>query len=200
MKSSIHFVLVPDRFASRLVKRNLAQSKSWLNVQVGTWIELLELSVASYCVFSSSSEWDELLGKISSEKDAFWYQSAQVAEQESVRSIAGMLNKFIHAEFFEPHSSIPPEMLSGLSSRCIEHVMALQRFWRDNGCPLPEEFSKIDSILETSESQPIRTLVVYHVPDFPKLSLYQKRLLQKLAKDAEGYEHLPQLQEILQLR
>ncbi|MGE4344147.1 MAG: PD-(D/E)XK nuclease family protein [Geoalkalibacter sp.] len=59
--SVCHFILAEDRAQSRYLKRHLAEKGAWLNVVVGTWVELLTTLENLFLVEAPTSDWSAAL-------------------------------------------------------------------------------------------------------------------------------------------
>ena len=76
IENGIHFLLVPDANARRLVLSRLIDSGSTVGVIIGTWQELISQGVSDYCLVIEQEAWhEELQDAMESMPDAFFAKS-----------------------------------------------------------------------------------------------------------------------------
>jgi len=88
MYNVIHFLLTPDKSASRRLRRIVAESAARIGVTVGTWPELVTALQKNYNQLELADTWDiSLKASARALTDAFWAKSMEVAEKETLDSV-----------------------------------------------------------------------------------------------------------------
>lgn len=178
----IHFLLTPDRSSSRLVRRMVAEKSPRINVIAGTWTELMEQALRAYLLPDFEDTWNKkLVEAAGSVEDAFWTKSLGVAPQESLASIGASLSMLI--EGAGPAEKVAPDTKKVLSERARKHLADLAKLQENMDGVLPGRLAAIKAVLDIGKADALSAIVVYHVEGFPRLSPWQKALIDKLGKD-----------------
>ena len=182
--NGIHFLLVPDANARKLVLQRLVAQGSTIGVIVGTWPELITQVINDYSLMIEADSWDDdLRDAMASMPDAFWAESFEIDPDESYRIVASTLVGLLSS--VEVESSISEIDLKGIESErrqkfLADFVALAQKLDR-----LPADLSVIHQVC-TAEQSPLRKIRVYHQADYPHLDVWQSSFIEKLNSDAEG--------------
>jgi len=123
IESEIHFLLVPDANARRLVLAKLVEHRSSIGVIVGIWPELVSQVINDYCLVIEQDAWhEELNGAMASMPDAFWAASYQVDPDVSYRILEATLTNLITSVPVD--SSISTIDLDGIKSIRSKNFLA----------------------------------------------------------------------------
>ena len=194
-KSSTHFLLVPDKSSARLLRREIATAGARLNVVVGTWLELLEHTTKAYLIRRPDDNWDTQLAAAAADMPgAFWAKSLDVAREETLADIGGTLTMLL--EGAGPAGRIEPADNASLTPRAVKHLLDLSALHKEMDGVLPPHLAVIRAFLAADSSQALRSIVVYRQEGMPRLSPWQRALVDKLARDAAASQY-PDLQKIL---
>jgi hypothetical protein len=180
--SILHFLLTPDRSSARRVRRMVAENSSRLGVMVGTWTELVEQARKAYVLPDPDDSWNEKLAEIAaSMTDAFWAKSLEVAPGESLSVISSHLTILI--EGAGPAGKVTPDAKKVLPDRARKHLADLAKLHEAMNGILPTRLAAIKDILNVDKSEAIRTIFLYQIDGLPKLSPWQKALVNKIETD-----------------
>ena len=180
--NSIHFLLTPDKSASRLVRRTVAEKSSRIGVIAGTWTELMEQALKAHLLPYPEDTWKEKLSETAANmKDAFWTKSFEVAPDETLASIGASLSMLI--EGVGPAGKVAPDTKNVLTERARKHLADLAQLHDAMSNVLPPQLAKIRVVLDTDKNDALSSIVAYRVDGLPNLSPWQKALLDKLEKD-----------------
>lgn len=183
MPLSTDFLLVPDKSAARRLRRDIASKNAMLGVQVGTWIELIELLKKTYLLSAPGDNWNERLREGGrSISDAFWAESLKVAEPETLSSIANTLRMLLLGA--GPIGRLISDNQKVLPERPSRHLADLCRLHQEMDYVLPDDLAVIRSILDTEPKQMVRGVFVYYIDGMPVLSSWQRALVEKVNKDS----------------
>ncbi len=181
MNNSIHFLLVPDKFAARKVRRKVAEAGGCLGVVVGTWLELLHLARENYLVPERADRWELCLTEVmAGTPEAFWAESFRVAPAETRATISHTLLALV--EGLAPGRRLVDCDPAPLQLRARKHITDLSALHERLGEILPLTIQVLEEIL--AAGAPLKTIKVYHFPGFPELTCWQEALLARLAEDA----------------
>ena len=124
MTQSTHFLLVPDRAASRRVRRLVAERSPRLGVRVGTWGELLE-ALRSACLMPKPPEdfRERVAHAAAQNQDAFWGESFKTAPEETAAVLAAELTRLL--ESLPPGEDFAPDTEGELEGRGQRHLLEL---------------------------------------------------------------------------
>ena len=182
----IHFLLTPDKAATRRLRRLVATQHPGLGVIVGTWPELLSLATKNYLLPPRQDNWQPLLEtSISALPDAFWSASLAAAPTEapSIASVVGrQLVQLLEA--VGPSGYLGQLPQSDLPGRTLRYLSDIYRLHTAMGNLLPTELATIKSLLNLSETDLLRPIQVYHHPDYSCLNRWQQALVDRLNQDA----------------
>jgi len=195
IENGIHFILVPDANARRLVLANLVERESTIGVIVGTWPELISQVASDYCFNLELDTWQQDLQAVMlAMSDAFFAQSFQVDPDESIRIIESALISLITS--VEVNADISAIDLNGIESARTQKIVAdfIQLFEQVNR--LPSELSVMRQVC-TQAHKPLRNIQVYHHEAYPQLSLWQSSFIEALNAEA-GNAREAAYQEILE--
>lgn len=183
----IHFLLTPDKAATRQLRRLVATQRPGLGVVVGTWPELLSLATKSYLLPPLQYTWQQSLeSAITTLPDAFWSASLAAAPTEA-SSIASVLGRQLVQllEAVGPDGNLAQLAQSDLPARTLHYLSDLNRLHHAMGQVLPTELATISSLLNLPNDALLRPIRVYHQPDHPCLNRWQQALLDRLNHDAD---------------
>ncbi|NJD38527.1 MAG: hypothetical protein FIA89_09465 [Geobacter sp.] len=193
----IHFLLTPDKAATRRLRRVVATQHPGLGVIVGTWPELLSLATKNYLLPPRQDNWQPLLEtSISALPDAFWSASLAAAPTE-VPSIASVVGRQLVQllEAVGPSGNLGQLPQSDLPGRTLRYLSDLLRLHTAMGNLLPVELATIKSLLNLPETALLRPIQVYHHPEHPWLNRWQQALIDRLKQDAHTED--PALADLL---
>ena len=194
MDKSIQFLLVPDKYAARKVRRCIAETGGRLGVIVGTWLELLSLAKEKYLISELADDWNaSLLLAMSEINEAFWTESFIVAPSETLASVNQVLLALLVG--VEPGQCLAGCDLTPLSSRARKHFSDLAALQKKLGGKLPPALRVIKEIL--AAEKPLQAIRVYNLPALPLLNSWQEALLGKLSMNVECCQGDDHLQNIL---
>jgi len=180
-----HFLLVPDKAAARRLRRDIASRNARLGVQVGTWLELMELLKKSYLISDPNNNWNERLSTAArSIPEAFWSESLKVAEPGTLSSIENVLRMLLIGA--GPTGKLIPDDQKVLPERTSRHLADLCRLHQEMEYALPDDLAVIRSILHSVPKQMVRGVFVYYIDRMPVLSSWQRALVEKVNKDSGG--------------
>lgn len=182
MYRDIHFLLTPDKSASRRLRRIVAENYARIGVLVGTWPELVSVLRQNYHLPEPADTWETTLQTSAREiTDAFWSKSMEVAEKETMTALSGTLVRLL--ESMEPGKSLSLDNSNCLPERAGRHLHDLVRLHENMGRILPVPIATISALLTASKPVSSRQVVVYHMSEFQRLSPWQKALLKKISDD-----------------
>ena len=93
---SIHFLLTPDKLASRRVRRRVAEAGAVTGVIVGTWTELVAKARAVFLLGEPAGDWNHGLAEAAKEMTgAFWRQSLERAPAETLAVLDRALRQLL---------------------------------------------------------------------------------------------------------
>ena len=195
IENGIHFILVPDANARRLVLAKLLDHGSSIGVIVGTWQELLSQVINDYCLDLEQDSWfEELQDAMESMPDAFFAASYQVDPEESFSIVESSLNNFICS--FAVDADISAIDLNKIKSERPRNIAAdfIQLISSVN-C-LPNDLSVMQQVC-TGSHQPLRRIQVYQCDAYSHLNVWQSSFVGALNAAAEGM-HCAVYAEILE--
>lgn len=182
MNKIVEFFLTPDSPSSRRVRKFLAFNAPGLNRIAGAWSELMAQAHAAYLLPQSTSSWKEKLDEcVTQFPDGFWAGSLKVAPLETAAELDAALNRLVEGAGPDADWSLVLKRLPQ-PSRLYKRLSHLYNLLETVGT-LPESFQMMNDLLKTKNS-PLYPLRVYHLPDFPELSIWERRVLAKLAAEA----------------
>ena len=195
IENGIHFLLVPDANARKLVLARLVEQGSTIGVIVGTWPELITQVSNDYCMPVEQDTWHEALNDaMASMPDAFWAQSYQVDPDESYRILEAALTNLITSVPVDSGiSTIDLKAIQSVRSRKIlaDFIALLAKVHR-----LPNDLSVMQQVC-LGEHKLLREIHVHHHDAFPQLDLWQSSFIQKLNADA-GAKSISDYQALLE--
>lgn len=182
MYNVIHFLLTPDKSASRRSRRIVAENAARISIMVGTWPELVAVLQQNYHLPEPADTWEKSLQESASEiTDAFWSKSLEVAEKETLAAVADALVKIL--EGTGPGRKLSSDVVGCLPERAGRHLHDLIRLHDKMGTILPAPLAAISALMATPKPVSSRQVVVYHRSDIQHLSLWQNALLKKISAD-----------------
>jgi RecB family exonuclease len=182
MYDVIHFLLTPDKSASRRLRRIVAENSARVGVIVGTWPELLSALVQNYHLPEPADIWETSLQASAIElTDAFWSRSLEVAEKETLVAVEEELLKLL--EGTSPGKELSSDVAGCLPKRAGRHLQDLIRLHDKMGKTLPAPLSVISALLAAPKPAPARQVAVYHRGDILPLTPWQMALLKKISAD-----------------
>jgi len=181
-----HFLLTPDKAATRRLRRLVAAQRPGIGIVVGTWPELLSLAAKSYLLPIQQALWQPSLEAAAATlPDAFWSASlaAAPAEEPSIAEILGrQLVQLLEA--VEPSGNLARLVQSELPTRTLRYLSDLNRLYSAMGQQLPPELATINRLINLPTDALLRPIRVYHQPDYPLLNHWQQALIDRLNHDA----------------
>ncbi|MFZ4857860.1 MAG: PD-(D/E)XK nuclease family protein [Desulfuromonadaceae bacterium] len=182
MYTAIHFLLTPDKSASRRLRRIIAENGARIGVMVGTWPELVTLLQQNYHLPEPVNTWEATLQSAARGiTDAFWSRSLEVAEKETLASVSDALVKLLEGS--EPGCLLSPDISNCLPERSGRHLSDLMRLHEEMGSILPAPLGSILSLISAHKPASLRKVIVYHQSDIQRLFPWQNALLKKIASD-----------------
>lgn len=192
MYNTIHYLLTPDKSASRRLRRIVAENSARIGVMIGTWPELVSVLQQNYHQPEPADTWETNLQTSAREmKDAFWGKSLEVAEKETLSAVEDALVKLL--EGTEPCRQLNSDSSGLLPERPGRHLHDLICLHEKMGSILPSPLSAIAALLAASRPAISRQIVVYHSSDIQHLTLRQKALLKKVSAECT-FPQDPQLE------
>jgi len=182
-----HFLLTPDKAATRRLRRLVATQRPALGVIVGTWPELLSLATRSYLLPVQQDSWQATLDSAAATlPDAFWSASLAATPAEAPFITAILDRQLVQLlEAVGPTSDLGCVMQSDLPGRTLRYLSDLHRLHTAMGQTLPAELATINSLFGLPEDALIRPIRVYYQPDYPYLNRWQQALVDRLNQDAD---------------
>ena len=194
MYKTIHFLLTPDKSASRRLRRIVAENSAKIGVKVGTWPELVTFLLQYYQLPEPVNTWEATLQAAAQGiKDAFWFRSLEVAEKETLATVSDALLRLLEGS--DPGSLLTPDISNCLPERPGRHLRDLMRLHEKMDSILPVQLSSILSLLSAHKPDSLRQVIVCHQSDLQHLTLWQKALLKKISADCTSQSD-PQLEAI----
>lgn len=182
MYNVIHFLLTPDKSASRRLRRIVAENAARMGVMVGTWPELVSILQQNYHLPEPAATWETSLQVSTREMtDAFWARSLEVAEKETLAGVEEALISLL--EGTAPVRPLSPESAGCLPERAGRHLRDLILLHKKMDSILPPSLSAISALLAAPRPASSCQVVVYHKSDIQQLSPWQDALLQKCSAD-----------------
>jgi ATP-dependent helicase/nuclease subunit B len=194
--NTIHFLLVPDAGAARRLRRRLAEETARSSVVVGTYRELLSLAADNYLVcIGQDHSWHQQFHKaLASLPEAFWGQSYQAAPTESAAEVERAYALLVSS--LEPGWRLGELTLTGLDDRVRHHIADLVRLQEYMDGALPPDLALEQQLVAAMSEGGVRSLRLYHVNGFPRLTTSGQALVTKLNEHSQA-EALPTLIEHL---
>ncbi|MFK5925910.1 MAG: hypothetical protein QM483_04685 [Desulfuromusa sp.] len=120
------FILCRDRAESRRLRRIIAELGFGFNVQVGTWLELIQAALDAYLLSESECYWnDSLSHALEQHQNSFWSKSYTVAPDETTSVISRELDKLIRS--LPPGKDLVTLSNTDHSERAHQHLADLSR-------------------------------------------------------------------------
>ncbi len=190
MKDCRLFIFCRDRAEGRRVRRSVAEQGVGFNVQVGTWLELVQASQAAYLTGEPVGAWHETLDSaIADSSDAFWGKSYQIAPEETTSAVASELERLLRG--LGPEKSFISLSDMDLSERATRHLKDLNMLHQSMGSLLPDDLTAVQNILQADGTSACRYLKVVVMAEQGTLGPWQEALVDKLNRDS--FEHTPGL-------
>ena len=196
-RSSLHFLLVPDGSAARRLRRTLAEASARSGVVVGTWPELLALAQKEYFISFPRGRHEAFDEALAAPEDAFWSKSYASAPEETARAIEDALTSLLMStDPGRPSSSLPVDGLRDQPRRIITELFELAEALDDK---LPGDLATVQSLLQADPGSVPQLIRVYRSARSPVTTRWQDALVEKLNRDAQLADGLPdpQLQKAL---
>jgi len=184
IENRIHFLLVPDANARRLVLTKLLEHGSSIGVIVGTWQELISQVENDYRLVIEQDAWRESLqAAMESMPDAFFAESYQVAAEESFSIVETALINFICS--FDITTDISAIELSQIKSERTRKIVTDFFELHSNINCLPVDLSVMQQVC-TGKHSALRKIHVYHHADYPPINVWQSSFVGALNAGAAG--------------
>ena len=180
-----NFILCRDRSEARHIRRLVAEAGIGFNVQVGTWLELVQAGLDAYLLSESECNWHDLLSRaLEQHPEAFWSKSYIVAPAETTAVISAELDRMIRG--LSPGKILVPLADSDLSERAQRHLADLSRLHQSMDGLLPTDLEATVRILDTPVENALSLIRVDVVGEFVLLNSWQKALVTKLNRDSSS--------------
>ena len=181
----IQFLLVPDSSAARRVRRAIAVVGARAGVQVGTWIELLELAQRAYLIADRLDNWGEVVSRaFAVQADAFWADSYVVTPDETRDAVESAYTDLVSALASTNIES--NTALEHLPERVQRHVSDLVGLSGALAGALPHELGVLVDLLATDAVRATHQICVVSVNGVRHLPIWQRQLISKLNEDANS--------------
>jgi len=178
---TIHFLLTPDHFASRHLRRYITQNNSFLGITVGTFSELLEQVRSAYFLKKPDGLWQNKLNQAAEQiADVFWSRSFTLYPNETGKSIEKALTDLIEGSF--PDHIKTPEQWDDFPSLTKRHFEQLNQLHREMGCSLPPHLETAANILNHQQKKSV-TFCIYFDADYVELKHWQAFVVSKINTD-----------------
>jgi len=179
--NKIHFLLTPDSFASRYLRRYVTQNNSFLGIVVGTFSELLEQVRSAYLLKRPESNWQDKLNQVAARiPDAFWTRSLALYPAETSKSIVKVLTDLIEGSF-PSHIKIPAQW-DAFPTLTQRHFEQLNQLHQEMNYSLPSHFETAADILNHQKKVPV-TFCVYSDSNYVELKPWQSLVVNKINTD-----------------
>jgi len=183
------FVLCPDKSGARFVRRYLAEHLSSIHLQVGTWVELINLTQSSFCLPDQSFDWVEMVRKAMQQLEIertkrsqpyTWSNSFKMAEEAVVEIIAAELAELLTARKPSSKSIKQLKPFKKTTVRYQQRLNDLLTLHEKMEGQLPPDLAIIDQVIHTDKEFAIRDIqVLYDGKDF-LFSAWQSTLIDYL--------------------
>ncbi len=180
--NTVHFLLTPDHFASRHLRRYVTQNHNFLGIVVGTFSELLEQVRIGYLFKKTEDIWQEKLTQSAQKKsDTFWSRSLKLYPRETINAVEKALVDLIEGSFPAP-IKIPTQWndCSVLTAKHFNHLIQLHS---EMSCALPSHLETAQNILKKEATSLPTTFRVYVDPNYVELKQWQSKLIDKINAD-----------------
>jgi RecB family exonuclease len=178
-----YFILCRDRAEARRARRIVAEQGVGFNVQVGTWVELVQASLDAYLLNQSAEGWQERLNQAAAlQPDAFWSESYQVAPDETISAVAAEMERLLRA--LGPDTAFVAPTGSGLSERAKRHLSDLVLLHESMDSVLPADLEAVRAILQVDSSSCLRAIKVAALQSSETFDPWQAALIAKLNCDS----------------
>jgi len=181
----LQFLLVPDTGAARRVRRLVAEEGACLGVVVGSWPELIEWARHAYLLAVPSSNFEAQLDTaLAGLGDAFWAESYRVVPDETGAAVLKALTEVVAAT--DSGGAAFVTGIERLELRPKKHLEDLLRLAEALKGRLPDELAMIRGVLDADPSGALSTLRVLAIEGWPRLTRWQRALIEKLNRDVGG--------------
>ena len=186
LKDCRKFILCCDRSKARYIRRIVAQSGSGFNVQVGTWLELVQAALDAYLLSTTECHWNDSLSRaLDQHPNSFWSKSYIVAPDETTSVISRELDKLIRS--LPPGKVFAPSSNIDLSERAQQHLVDLTCLHQTMGGLLPADLEATTRILNIPAEHALHFINVRVIEESITLTPWQKELIVKLNQDSSLY-------------
>ncbi len=178
----IHFLLTSDPASALKLKRLVAAEGGRTDVIVGAWPELLVHACNNYIQPLTTEDWNTSLGEaVNKQTDAFWSTSLKNAatEAQSITTIIGG-NLTLLLVAAGPERKLDQFEKIDFAPRLKRHIHDFAKLHTSMGFILPPTLRSIRQILCASSERALRSMRVYHTPEWPRLNPWQRALVDHL--------------------
>ena len=178
------FVLCPDKSSARFIKRFIAEQSSLIHLQVGTWLELLNLAQSRFCLPDQSSDWvamvktaiEELEAEMTDDSLGYtWSASFKVAKDSVAQIVAEELAELLVST--PPISTDKIKPFKNPKNRYQKRLNDLLSLHAQMGEQLPPDLDIIKKIINADKTSAIGNLeIIYPESDF-LFSAWQQALI-----------------------
>ena len=197
-RSVLEFLLVTDSNELRRVRRVLAEQAPRYGVLVGTVTTLIRLAQERYIVADSHDSGAKFVRALEEQKSAFWAKSkdkdghlSDTVVDAIRRAFVGVMSETPTEDYLDGWS-----VCEGLGERVKARLQDFAKLAKRLEGDFPGNLGIIKSILDASASDALTFIRVYRVSGHPRLTRWEKALVQKLNHDA-GSGHDDQLELLL---
>ncbi|MBN2807900.1 MAG: exodeoxyribonuclease V subunit gamma [Deltaproteobacteria bacterium] len=188
------FILCRDRAEARRLRRAVAEHSIGFNIQVGTWIELVQAALGAYCLSQPQDCWQTVLGDaIERLPHCFWSKSFRIAPAETIAIISHELRRILqdlgHEQKLEQFSGF------SLSQRGRRHLGDLVLLHNKMSSLLPVDLEATQKLIATPKKDALRLLKVALTMGKTDLNPWQAALIGKLNNDANSEDTIAEFNE-----
>ncbi|MBD1400004.1 PD-(D/E)XK nuclease family protein [Pelovirga terrestris] len=182
------FILCRDRAEARAYRRRIAEAGIGFNLQVGTWLELLQAAADAYLIPPAEPQWQPVLTEtLPRLTDVFWSGSYAVAPEQTRAIISRELDILIRSS--APESLFSQRSISSLSQRAQQHLDDLTLLQQAMDYCLPDDLAIVQRVLQADKNRSLRRIKVYAVEPRESLDPWIRALIHRLNNDsADGNE------------
>lgn len=177
------FILCRDRSEARYYRRQIAEAGVGFNLQVGTWLELLQLASDVYLIPPTKPQWQQVLAEtIPRFNNAFWSASFSVAPEQTSAIISRELDILIRGS--SPDRPFSQRTINTLSQRAQQHLDDLAGLHHAMDHRLPDDLDIVQRVLQADKDRSLRRIKLYSVQPLESLDPWIRALIYRLNSDS----------------
>lgn len=181
-RRALEFLLAPDANAARRARRALVERHGALTgVVVGVWSELRDRARDAWLLPRAGD--DGFADALAEAEGAFWSESLSVAQSETAGAVRSALTAVVSAA--DPAGEIAAKGIEDLPERPRRHLEDLFRLAHSLGDGLPQPLRTLRALLDADAREALHPVRVFLIEDMPRLSRWQRALVDKLNRDAD---------------